>query len=233
MATPESRQNKENDTVKSSEQAEPGKRNTLKRLLAAARVEFADKGLAGARIEDIARDAGITKQLVYHYYGSKDGLFVAVLDESSETIMCELVGLDVESLTPPAALRAMLNHFFDQYRDDPLLGALALEGIRYHHSHQTPRNRFLELAPALIGKLDDILKRGAISGEFRPDINPRLLLASAALLTSGWFTNRYSVSALTGLDTESADGMATWRDYSTELVLAGIASGEKNAGDSP
>jgi AcrR family transcriptional regulator len=217
--------------VKRSEQTEPGKRNTLKRLLAAARGEFASKGLAGARIEDIARDAGITKQLVYHYYGSKDGLFVAVLDESSETIMSELTGLDVESLRPQAALRVMLNHFFDQYRDDPLLGALALEGIRYHHSHQTPRNRFLELTPALIGKLDAILKRGAISGEFKPDVNPRLLLASAALLTSGWFTNRYSVSALTGLDTESVDGMATWREYSAELVLASISRGGEDRGE--
>ncbi|WP_338050094.1 TetR/AcrR family transcriptional regulator [Pseudomonas typographi] len=218
--------------MKRLDHAEPGKRNTLKRLLAAARVEFASKGLAGARVEDIARDAGITKQLVYHYYGSKDGLFVAVLDESSETIMSELVGLNVESLAPPAALRAMLNHFFDQYRDDPLLGDLALEGIRYHHSHQTPRNRFLELAPALIEKLDSILKRGALSGEFRPDINPRLLLASAALLTSGWFTNRYSVSALTGLDTESAEGMATWREYSAQWVLASIAGGKNNTGGS-
>ncbi|NWB11425.1 TetR family transcriptional regulator [Pseudomonas sp. D5002] len=202
---------------------EQGKRSTMNRLLAAARIEFARKGLAGARVEAIAIDAGVTKQLVYHYYGSKEGLFVAVLDESSDNIMSELVNLNVESLPPPLAMRSVLNHFFDQYRFDPFLGSLALEGIRYHDVHETPRNHFLELAPALIAKLDAILKRGAASGDFRADINPRLLLASASLVTTGWFTNSYSMSALAGLDTDSEEGLSTWRQYSADFVLAGIS----------
>lgn len=212
---------------KTAEGGEQGKRNTMNRLLAAARIEFASKGLAGARVEEIAREAGVTKQLVYHYYGSKEGLFVAVLDESSDNIMSELVNLSVEQLPPPQAMRALLNHFFDQYRFDPFLGSLALEGIRYHDAHQTPRNRFLELAPALIGKLEAILVRGAASGDFRPGINPRLLLASASLVTTGWFTNSYSMSALAGVDTDSEEGMATWREYSADFVLASISLGAK------
>lgn len=216
--------------VKGGEGGEQGKRNTMNRLLAAARVEFAKKGLAGARVEEIAREAGVTKQLVYHYYGSKEGLFVAVLDESSSNIMSELVNLKVEELAPPLAMRTVLNHFFDQYRFDPFLGSLALEGIRYHDAHQTPRNHFLEMAPALINKFDAILMRGAASGDFRAGINPRLLLASASLVTTGWFTNRYSMSALAGLDTDSTEGMATWRQYSADFVLASISLGaEKNA----
>ncbi|RYJ59967.1 TetR family transcriptional regulator [Pseudomonas songnenensis] len=214
---------KENNNVKSSEPAESGKRNTMNKLLAAARNEFGSKGLGGARVENIAQEAGVTKQLVYHYYGSKESLFVAVLDESSESIMSELVALEIEQLAPPAALRAMLNRFFDQYCHDPLLGALALEGIRYHDAHETPRNRFLEMAPGLIAKLDAILQRGAATGDFKQGINPRLLLASAALVTTGWFTNRYSMSTLTGLDTASPEGMAIWRQHSADFILAGIS----------
>jgi AcrR family transcriptional regulator len=183
-------------------------------------------------VEEIARDAGVTKQLVYHYYNSKEGLFVAVLDESSDNIMSELVNLKVEELPPPQAMRTVLNHFFDQYRFDPFLGSLALEGIRYHDTHETPRNHFLEMAPKLIAKLDAILVRGAASGDFRADINPRLLLASASLVTTGWFTNRYSMSALAGLDTDSAEGMATWRQYSADFVLASISLGAKKNADS-
>lgn len=214
---------KENKKVNRVDPPEAGKRNTMNRLLAAARKEFSGKGLAGARIEEIAQDVGVTKQLVYHYYGSKEGLFIAVLDEASDNIMSELVNLDVEQLSPPAALRSMLNHFFDQYRDDPLLGTLALEGIRYHDAHQTPRNHFLELAPKLIAKLDRILLRGAESGDFKAGLNPRLFLATAALITTGWFTNRYSMSALTGLDTHSVEGMSAWRDYSARFILDSIA----------
>ncbi len=212
--------------MKMSAVVESGKRHTLNRVLNSARSEFGSKGLAGARVEEIASDAGVTKQLIYHYYGSKESLFTAVLDESSQRIMSELIGLDVDDLPPTEALRSLLHHFFDQYREDPLLGTLALEGIHYHSTHNTPRNHFLELAPALIGKLERILRRGAERGDFRADIDPRLFLASAALVTTGWFTNRYSVSTLAGLDPTSEDGMRVWREHSADFVLASIA---KNA----
>jgi hypothetical protein len=88
------------------------------------------------------------------------------------------------------------------------------------------------MAPKLIAKLDGILKRGAASGDFRADINPRLLLASASLVTTGWFTNRYSMSALAGLDTDSAQGMATWRQYSADFVLASVSYGATGRTDS-
>ncbi|MGH8416902.1 MAG: TetR/AcrR family transcriptional regulator [Pseudomonas sp.] len=210
--------------MKSPEQPEVGKLNTLKRILAAARQAFSDKGLAGARIEDIAQDAGVTKQLIHHYYGTKEGLFVAVLDEASDSIMSELLGLEVDSLEPTQALRRVLNHFFDQYTQDPLMGSLALEGIRYHDAHHTPRNHFLEQAPRLVHKLDGILARGAETGVFRQGLDPRLFLATAALVTTGWFTNRYSTAALTGLDTYSEEGLRAWRTHSADFVLASIAA---------
>lgn len=210
--------------MKSPEQPEVGKLNTLKRILASARQAFSDNGLAGARIEDIAQEAGVTKQLIHHYYGTKEGLFVAVLDEASDSIMSELLGLEVEHLAPAHGLRRVLNHFFDQYALDPLMGSLALEGIRYHDAHHTPRNHFLEQAPRLVHKLDALLLRGTQSGVFRQGIDARLFLATAALVTTGWFTNRYSTSALTGLDTYSEEGLRVWRQHSADFVLASIAA---------
>ena len=201
---------------------ESGKRNTMSRVLATAREEFSVKGLAGARVEEIAREVGVTKQLVYHYYGSKEGLFVAVLDETAQSIHSELAGLEVDHLAPPQAMRALLNQFFDQYCNDPLLGKLAQEGIRYHGGHDTPRNRFLESTPLMIDKAGRVLQRGIESGDFKPGIEPRLFLAAAALLTTGWFTNGYSTSALAGLDTTSAEGLETWRRYSADFILASI-----------
>ncbi|ANG64424.1 TetR family transcriptional regulator [Marinobacterium aestuarii] len=208
---------------KTSVRTEPNKRDTLNRLLDVARQEFSKKGLSGARIEDIARGAGITKQLIYHYYGSKERLFSAVLDESSQRIMAELIALEVEHLAPTAALRALLNCCFDQYRDDPFLGALALEGIRYHDANDTPRNIFADRSPALAEKFDNILKRGAQCGEFKTVEDTRLFLATAALLTSGGFTNHYSVSVLIGVDTRSAQGMQLWRQYSADFIISSIS----------
>ncbi|SFQ88617.1 transcriptional regulator, TetR family [Halopseudomonas formosensis] len=207
---------------KPSTRAEPSKRNTMNRLLAAGRKIFALKGLAGARVEDIAREAKVTKQLVYHYYGSKEVLFSTVLDDASQQIMQELIALDIDDLPPEEALRSLLYCCFDQYMKDPHLGALALEGIRFHNASETRSNSFTSESPALVVKFSAILKRGMETGVFRQGIDARLLLASSALLMSGGFTNHYTMSVLVGFDTTSEDGMRIWREHSANLILASI-----------
>lgn len=198
------------------------KRHTLERLLATARQAFADKGLAGARVEEIAREAGVTKQLVYHYYGSKENLFASVLDDASQRVMAHLLACKVEHLTPVDALRTLLQECFDQYAQDPLLGPLAQEGIRFHDAHASARNHFTDLSPTLVAKFERILHQGSAKGDFVDGIEPRLFLATAALLTSGTFTNRYSMSVLMGVDTRSPEGVERWREHSVNFILAGI-----------
>lgn len=205
-----------------SARPEQNKRDTLNRLLAAARENFALKGLAGARVEDIAREAGVTKQLVYHYYGSKELLFSTVLDDASQLIMNELIALEIDGLAPTDALRKLLHCCFDQYMQDPLLGALALEGIRYHEDQESRPSSFTSQSPALVAKFSAVLDRGIDAGVFKPGIDARLFLASASLLMSGGFTNHYTMSALVGFDTRSGEGMRIWREHSTNFVLASI-----------
>jgi AcrR family transcriptional regulator len=203
------------------------KRDTIARVLKMARLEFSEKGLAGARVDDIARAAGVTKQLVYHYFASKERLFASVLDESADRITSELLALELDHLPPPDALRSLLQHAFDQYRDDPALGALATQGLRYHEDHVTDRTRFAVLAPALAAQMARVLQRGVDSGDFRPEVDARLFHAAAALLTTGAFTNRYTVSAIAGFDTTSADGMEAWREFSVNFVLSTVMQGER------
>ena len=97
-----------------TKQTPSSKSETLDRLLKSARENFAVKGLAGARIEDIAREAGVTKQLVYHYYGSKASLFTTVLEDVSTRIMDELIELELDDLSPDVALRKLLYCCFKQ-----------------------------------------------------------------------------------------------------------------------
>jgi AcrR family transcriptional regulator len=197
------------------------KKNTITRLLKMARQEFAGKGLAGARVDDIARAAGVTKQLVYHYFLSKEHLLACVLNESAEAVLAELLALDFAHLPPIEAMRELLNHVFDQYRDDPSLGTLAIEGLRFHE-RGVSHARFPELVPGLTTHVGRILQRGVQSGEFRAGTDPRLFFAAASLITTGGFTNRYTLSAVAGFDTAAPDGAAAWRRYSVDFVLAAI-----------
>jgi AcrR family transcriptional regulator len=205
------------------------KRATITRLLKEARRAFSENGLAGARVDDIARAAGVTKQLVYHYFASKEALFASVLDESAEDVLADLLALELDHLPPVEALGVLLRHGFDQYRLDPTLGALAQESLRFreHRVSGTQRNRFIDLAPALVAQMERILQRGAASGEFRPGIDARMFYAAAALLTTGGVTNHYTVSAVAGFDTTSPEGSVAWREYSINFVLATVLAAQR------
>ncbi len=198
------------------------KSDTLRRILAAARVEFARRGLAGARIEDIAGAAGVTKQLVYHYYRDKAALFGCLLDDISIRIMSELVERDYEELSPPQAVRAFVDGIINQYAADPLLGRLAGEGIRFHNDHLAPESGFPRLAPALLSRFERILSRGVESGDFRPGLDPRSILGLIVLISTGAFTNRYSLSIILGRDSTSSAGVDAWRQDAADFVLAAL-----------
>jgi len=92
------------------------KRATLERLLAEARRIFAEKGLAGARLEEIASAAGVTRQLIYQYFSNKETLFTSVLDESTAQIIKDLLSMDLDQLPPRQALTALLEYLFRSIR---------------------------------------------------------------------------------------------------------------------
>ncbi|ABE36534.1 bacterial regulatory s, tetR family protein [Paraburkholderia xenovorans LB400] len=218
------------DTASPNSSTSPSrKRATIARLLKEARRAFSAHGLAGARIDDIARAAGVTKQLVYHYFTSKEALFASVLDESAQDVLADLLALELDHLPPVDGLRVLLRHGFDQYRRDPTLGSLAQESLRFHEHHAcaTQRNRFVDLAPALVAQMERILLRGIASGDFRSGVDARMFYAASALLTTGGFTNHYTVSAVAGFDTTSADGAVAWREYSIDFVLSTVLAHER------
>jgi AcrR family transcriptional regulator len=196
------------------------KRETINRLLAVAEREFGAKGLEGARVDDIAKAAGVTKQLVYNYYRSKDELFASLLDEASAQAMSEMVELKIDHLDPPQALRAFLNCHFDQYRRFPLLGLTVMEENLQHGMHISTRNKFPELMPQLVSKLKNTLERGAASGDFRAGIDPASFLATAVLITAGCFVNGHCLSVMMGVDLKTEAGMTAWREHSVEFILA-------------
>ncbi|NIB44085.1 TetR/AcrR family transcriptional regulator [Pseudomaricurvus alkylphenolicus] len=195
---------------------------TIKNILQAARHEFAYKGLEKANVQHIAENAGVTKQLIYHYYKNKEQLFACVLDEYSNQAMSETVALELDHIPPRDALRTMILHMFDQYHGDHELASLATEGIRYHASHTTPGNRFIDFGPRLTQKMRKIIERGVRTGVFSTDLNPDLVFTTAALMVANAFTSRYVISVLSGLDTGEADAMETWRNHTVELILAAV-----------
>jgi len=203
-------------TIKKSSKIE-----TLQRILIAARSEFAEKGIAKARIESIAASAGVTKQLIYHYYQSKEQLFAYVLDESSGDAMAHLTEKQYVEKPPREALKDFIVDFPTPFKD-PELATLAMEGIHYHDTHSTPRNQFKEKAPVLLKKFSGIIERGIESGDFRADFNSEQLFAALGLISTGPYTNRYLLSVLTGSDPSSDEAIQKWADFTYHMLLSAL-----------
>jgi AcrR family transcriptional regulator len=209
------------------------KRATLERLLQEARRIFAEKGLAGTRLEEIASAAGVTRQLIYQYFNSKEKLFASVLDESTEKIVADLLSLDLDELPPRQALRALLEYQFDEYGSNPELRALARESFRLQEHGEESNNRFGATASPLIDLMERILKRGAASGDFLPTVDARMYCGASVLLTTLWFTSRHITSIATGFDTSTEEGIGAWRKYAIDFVLSAILAKDRPPLDRP
>src|SRR5271156_6556255 len=88
-------------------------------ILAVATQEFADRGFAGARVDDIAAQTRTTKRMIYYYFGSKELLYVATLEMSYEAIRVAEQNIDVDDLDPAAAVRKLTELIFDGHEANP------------------------------------------------------------------------------------------------------------------
>jgi AcrR family transcriptional regulator len=144
---------------------------TRQDILAVARREFAEHGLSGARVDAIAARIQTTKRMIYYYFGSKEGLYLAVLEQVYSDIRSVEKELDLASLTPADAVRRMIEFTFDYEEAHPdFIRLVSIENI-HHGRHIAQSENLRRQNTAVIDTLAAILKRGQREGMFRTDIN--------------------------------------------------------------
>jgi len=188
------------------------------RIVAAAREEFARRGFAGARVEQIVRRAGVNKQLLFYYYHSKRGLFQAVLDQSATELESALAGLTLPAGAPLERLRVTLQAQFEFLSRNPQIVALLGQG----GSRGTIGGA--AFAPA-IKRLVVLLAEGQGLGQVRDDVDPHLTAAQALMLMVGYL-NMESVVAASArpLGADEPALRERWRDAAVDLVVAGVSA---------
>lgn len=133
--------------------------------------EFSARGLAGARVDEIAAKTRTTKRMLYYYFGSKQGLYLAVLERAYRGVRALEQGVDVEHLHPTAALRALTDVTFDHHEAHPdFVRLVSIENI-HHAEHLRTSSVLPGLAAPAVDVLDRILHRGRSSGLFRDDVD--------------------------------------------------------------
>jgi TetR/AcrR family transcriptional regulator len=203
----------------------PQRRNpaaTRQKLLAAARREFAASGLAGARVDEIAARAGVNKQLVYHYFGDKDALYLAVLEWVYEEIRAQERTLSLEGLPPERAIRKLIEHSFDYLAAHPDFIALLNDENRGGARHVRGSRRLEAMHSPLVSLVGTILKQGVRAGAFRRGVDPVHLYISIAGLSYFFFSNTPTLSAIFRTDLRGPAAKRARRKHVVDLVLGAL-----------
>jgi len=195
---------------------------TRNKLLTAARREFADRGLAGARVDDIAARAGVNKQLVYHYFGDKDALYLAVLEWVYEEIRDQERKLNLEGLPPEQAIRKLVASSFDHLAAHPDFIVLLNDENRGGARHVRHSRKLEAMHSPLVSMVSKILNQGVRAGTFRRGINPVHLYISIAGLSYFFFSNTPTLSAIFGKDLSSPAAKRARRRHVVDLVLQAL-----------
>jgi TetR/AcrR family transcriptional regulator len=198
---------------------------TRKKLLTAARREFADSGLAGARVDEIAARAGVNKQLVYHYFGDKDALYLAVLEWVYEEIRAQERKLNLEGLPPQQAIKRLIEASFDHLAAHPDFIVLLNDENRGGARHVRGSRKLEAMHSPLVSMVSAILGEGVRAGVFRKGINPVHLYISIAGLSYFYFSNTPTLSAIFGKDLSSPAARKARRKHVVDLVLQSLRPG--------
>ena len=192
------------------------------RILGAATGEFARHGLGGARVDRIAARAGANKRMLYYYFGSKEGLFLAVLEESYANIRQAERSLDLEHRDPREALRRLVEFTWEYYLAHPEFMTL-LNSENLHKGRHLGRSRRVRgMHSPLVGTLRDILRRGERAGLFRRGIDPVQLYISIAGEGYFYLSNRYTLSRIFGRDLMTPRALGVRERHNADIILNAV-----------
>lgn len=192
---------------------------TRERILEASFQEFAANGLDGARVDAIAERAGANKRMIYHYFGSKDELFLAVLERAYERIRARERELDLEGHDPITAIRDLVAFTFHYFAETPEFIRLLNNENRYQAAHLKRSKRLRELHSPLVHQLEAVLTRGAAQGVFRGGVDPVQLYITIAGVTYFYFSNVSTLATIFGRELLAPSALEARLEHAVEVVL--------------
>ncbi|EIN01325.1 TetR family transcriptional regulator [Paraburkholderia hospita] len=193
---------------------------TRRRILDAATQQFSTHGLAGARVDAIAAAAGTNERMLYYYFESKEGLYVAVLEAMYVDFANHEVGLDLSGLQPTDAIRALARSIWDYLRANAqwlnLINNENLHGGQYLERSAKLR----EAISPVISLLSATLAGGASAGEFRADVDA--LDFYVTLVAMGYYvvSNRFTLKAFVGRDYSEPSALEAVSAMQVEMLLS-------------
>lgn len=194
-------------------------------LLDAGLAEFAEFGLAGARIDRIAQRAGLNKRLIYYYFEDKERLFQAVLERAYAQIRAAESQQAFHGLPPSEAIRRMVEFTWRYYLEHPEFLTLLNSANLHKARHLKATDSVQVVNSPLVPMIADIIERGQKSGEFRGGVDAMQLYISIAGLAYFYLSNNDTLSAVFGRDLMAPRPLNERLSHMCDMVLGYLLRG--------
>ncbi|MDF0603232.1 TetR/AcrR family transcriptional regulator [Psychromarinibacter sp. C21-152] len=209
-----------------SEPVTRGRRRDAERskqlILQAALEEFSSYGHSGARVDRIARHAGVSKPLIYDYFGDKDAIYSAALKEAYVQIREGEQQLELDALSPEDAVRSLVHFTMAHFRKKPwFISMLNTENLRGGETIREIQDA-AGVQSVLVERLRDVLCRGEEKGVFRSGVDPIEFYIYIASLCYFPVSNIHTLSAVFQLEIDDA-WLKRRASESAEMLLAYLA----------
>lgn len=199
---------------------------TREDILEVATQEFSEFGLSGARVDSIAEKTRTSKRMIYYYYGSKEGLYLAVLERAYRKIRSLESDLQLGELPPEEALRQLIGTTFDHDEQNPdFVRLVSIENI-HHAMHMKRSSEIADLNISIIRTIKDIIDRGVQTGVFkrRADAIDIHMLISAFCFFR--VSNRYTFGTIFERDLSEPTLYDRHKSMITDAVLSYLGAAE-------
>jgi AcrR family transcriptional regulator len=213
-----------------TEERKPGVRElaaqaTRDSILKAAIKVFAKSGFDGGRVEQISKAAKSYDRMIYYYFGSKEGLYIAALEEIYRRFNEAESELQLDESKPREALRAVIRFMWTYYLKHPEFITLLNTENLHRGKHIGKSERAKDYSSPAVGVIDRVLRTGAAQGLFRADLLARDLYLTIAGLCYFYLSNRFTLSAFLGEDLEAPAALQQWQAHVIDTVERTVAPG--------
>ena len=192
---------------------------TRKRILAAATVEFARKGLGGARVDAIALRSKSNKRMIYHYFGSKEQLFTHVLEAAYIGIRSAEQNLHLDEIEPEEAIERLVRFTWAYYLDHPEFLTLVNSENLHRAKHLKESETIRKASGRFVAMVKSILDRGVGKGVFREGIDPVQLNITIAAIGYYYLTNRFTGSIVFERDFMAPEWLTERLSFNLDTIM--------------
>lgn len=192
---------------------------TQNRILKAAKREFAQKGLGGARIDVVAEKAKSNKRMIYHYFGSKEELFQKVVEHSYLDIRAAEKKLNLESLEPKDAVETLVRFTWNYYLKNPEFLTLVNSENLHRAVHLKKSVEIKAAQNSMVASMTKILARGVEQGVFRAGVDPEQLVITIAAVNYYYLNNKYTGAILFNRDFMDAESLQQRLDFNVDTIM--------------